>query len=141
MSAIIFLVSSFMCGYAVSGSVPIEKKNNVWCRTAMAFGIGWLIAGWTAYITSYFAKVCLGFDHPKVLGNIAAIGLSFFIAFVISVCKKQKETLDSISWKEAVFFVVLFAFIFWTMNYVFHVKDDVLNSGVTILAIFHRIPQ
>lgn len=136
MPAIIFLVSSFLCGYAVAGSVPIEKKNNVWCRTAMAFGIGWLIAGWTAYITSYFAKVCLGFDHPKVFGNIAAIGLSFFIAFVISVCKKQKEKLDPVSWKEAVFFVVLFVFILWTMDYVFHVKDDVLSSGVTIFSDF-----
>lgn len=140
MPAVVFLTASFLCGFGIAGYIPIEKEtqNKIWCRIAMAFGIGYLFSGWIAYIVSYISKVCLNLNNPKTYGNIAAIIISFVIAF-IAIRKKEPEMMITNSHravKECLFFGTLFAFILWTMFYVFHMDDNVLSSGVTIYSDF-----
>ena len=67
MPAVVFLTASFLCGFGIAGYIPIEKEtqNKIWCRIAMAFGIGYLFSGWIAYIVSYISKVCLNLNNPK----------------------------------------------------------------------------
>ena len=59
MPAIIFLVSSFLCGFEIAGKIPVGRKaeDTIWCRLAMAIGIGYLISGWTAYLVSYLSLI------------------------------------------------------------------------------------
>lgn len=137
MLAIIFLIFSFLGGYAISGNINIIKKgeNTIWGRIAMAFGIGYLISGWTAYIVSYLCKIAFGLSNPKVYGNIAAV----VVMVIILVANKNipPGISDSkICIKEAVLFLLLFVFILWSMFYVFHMDGNVLCSGVTVFSDF-----
>lgn len=145
MPAIIFLVSSFLCGLGIAGKIPVGRKteNTIWCRIAMAIGIGYLISGWTAYLVSYTAKVVFGLKYPKVYGNAVAIVVTCFIAFVTMKGKRHAEDRPGIQNKrlfvrEGLFLGVLLGFILWTMFYVFHIDTEngkeILKSGVTVFS-------
>ena len=57
----------------------------------------------------------------------------------LSLLEKEPEMMITNSHravKECLFFGTLFAFILWTMFYVFHMDDNVLSSGVTIYSDF-----
>lgn len=145
MPAIIFLVSSFLCGLGIAGKIPVGRKaeNTIWCRIAMAVGIGYLISGWTAYLVSYTAKVVFGMRYPKVYGNAVAIVVTCFIAFVVMKGKRHAEDKPGIQNKrlfvrEGLLLGALFGFILWTMVYVFHIDiengKEILKSGVTVFS-------
>lgn len=145
MPAIIFLVSSFLCGFGIAGKIPVGRKaeNTIWCRLAMAVGIGYLISGWTAYLVSYTAKVMFGMRYPKIYGNAVAIVVTCFIAFVTIKGKRHTEDKSGIQNKrlfarEGLLLGALFGFILWTMFYVFHIDTEngkeILKSGVTVFS-------
>lgn len=145
MPAIIFLVSSFLCGFGIAGKIPVGQKaeNTIWGRLAMAVGIGYLISGWTAYLVSYTAKVMFGMRHPKIYGNAVAIVVTCFIAFVTIKGKRHTEDKSGIQNKrlfvrEGLLLGALFGFILWTMFYVFHIDTEngkeILKSGVTVFS-------
>lgn len=145
MPAIIFLVSSFLCGFGIAGKIPVGRKaeNTIWCRLAMAIGIGYLISGWTAYLVSYTAKVMFGMRYPKIYGNAVAIVVTCFIAFVTIKGKQHTEDKSGIQNKrlfvrEGLLLGALFGFILWTMFYVFHIDTEngkeILKSGVTVFS-------
>lgn len=145
MPAIIFLVSAFLCGFGIAGKIPAGRKaeNAIWCRIAMAIGIGYLVSGWTAYFVSYTVKVVFGMKYPKVYGNAVAIVVTCFIAFVVMKGKRHAEDRPGIQNKrlfvrEGLFLGVLFGFILWTMFYVFHIDTEngkeILKSGVTVFS-------
>ena len=135
MPAIAFLVVSFLGGFEITK----RMKVNIWGRIAAGIGIGYLISGWIAYIVSYFSKVVLGLTHPKVYGNIASIVVMLLIAFLL-IAKDKTKTSFNTTKKESAFFIILFAFILWTMFYVFHVTTEngkeLIKSGVTIFSDF-----
>lgn len=145
MPAIIFLVSSFLCGFGIAGKILVGRKaeNTIWCRLAMAVGIGYLISGWTAYLVSYTAKVMFGMRYPKIYGNAVAIAVTCFIAFVTIKGKRHTEDKSGIQNKrlfarEGLLLGALFGFILWTMFYVFHIDTEngkeILKSGVTVFS-------
>ena len=145
MPAIIFLVSSFLCGFEIAGKIPVGRKaeNTIWCRLAMAVGIGYLISGWTAYLVSYTAKVMFDMRYPKIYGNAVAIAVACFIAFVTIKGKRHTEDKSGIQNKrlfvrEGLLLGALFGFILWTMFYVFHIDaengKEILKSGVTVFS-------
>lgn len=145
MPAIIFLVSAFLCGFGIAERIPVgrQTENTIWCRIAMAIGIGYLISGWTAYLVSYTAKVVFGMKYPKVYGHAVAIVVTCFIAFVTIKGKRHAEDKPGIQnrrlfVREGLLLGVLFGFILWTMFYVFHIDTEngkeILKSGVTVFS-------
>lgn len=144
MRAVAFLLLAFLGGYGIAGDIKIikEEENKIWGRIAMGIGIGYLMAGWITYIVSYFCKVVLKAENPKMYGCGVAMTI-MLLMFAITTTRSllQGGTLLEIEkgkrfWIEALFFVLLFAFIYWTMHYVFFMKDETLHSGFSIFSDF-----
>lgn len=144
MSAVSFLFLAFLGGYGIAGNIKIikEEENKIWGRIAMGIGIGYLMSGWIAYIVSYFCKVVLKLENPKMYGCGIAMEVMLLV-FAVTTTKSllQGRTILEIEKRkrflvEALFFVLLFAFIYWTMHYVFFMDEKTLRSGFSIFSDF-----
>lgn len=144
MGAVSFLFLAFLCGYGIAGNIKIikEEENKIWGRIAMGIGIGYLMPGWIAYIVSYFCKVVLKLENPKIYGCGVAMAV-MLLMFAVTTTKSllHDGTLLEIEngkrfWVEALFLVLLFAFIYWTMHYVFFMDERTLHSGFSIFSDF-----
>lgn len=103
----------------------------------MSIGIGYLIAGWITYIISYIAKVTLHLKNPKIYGNAAAIASMTVITVVALIrMRHSHQNLNrvNVSLREKLFFFLLFTFILTSMFYVFHIKNGMLQSGVSVFS-------
>ena len=144
MGAVSFLFLAFLGGYGIAENIKVikEEENKIWGRIAMGIGIGYLMSGWIAYIVSYFCKVVLKLENPKAYGCGVAMTV-MLLMFTVTIAKNllQGGTLLEIEkgkrfWIEALFFVLLFAFIYWTMHYVFFMDERTLHSGFSIFSDF-----
>lgn len=144
MGAVSFLFLAFLGGYGIAGNIKVikEEENKICGRIAMGIGIGYLMSGWIAYIVSYFCKVVLKLENPKMYGCGIAMAV-MLLMFAVTTTKSllQGGTLLEIEkgkrfWVEALFFILLFAFIYWTMHYVFFMDGSDLRSGFTTFGDF-----
>lgn len=150
MMFLLFLSTALAGGLTITNYLPIGKKEEhpFWCKLAAGIGIGYLVSGWITYLISYLASVWFHLEHPKIYGNTAAIIFMLILSmlsclqtakqpnrkqnFINHLIKDKKQMLG-----ESICFGLLFAFLLWSMFYVFHVSTDdfggsVLESGVSV---------
>lgn len=127
---ILYLASALASGYCIA--LHLRRDATLLEHTAMGIGIGYLLSGWITYIVSYFAKVMLGLENPKIYGNIAAVLIMLVVSAVGYKYKKTSSRKNNK--KEYFFFMLLFAAVIASMFYVFRIEDGMLKSGVSVFS-------
>ena len=145
MFAIVYLAVAGALGWQLSGFLLKSKNRDggsrIWLRLAAAFGVGTLVVTWALYFLAWFLHGVVGQKKPLILGNIVVLLLAAGVTgFLIWRGRKKgggKEILiaDKKTFvKECVLYGILFAFVTFTMFYVFHVEGTRLLSGNTVFS-------
>ena len=130
MPGIIYVLLIFLLGREL---VPKAGRTRLWLFLPASFGLGALAMGWTSYAAAFAADVCLKWENPLFYGNLAAMaGAGAVLVFRYVSRGKKKTVLPAFTAREAVFFLLLLAFLTWIMFYVFYIKDGILYSGFTV---------
>ena len=130
MPGIIYVLLIFLLGGEL---VPKAGRTRLWLFLPASFGLGALAMGWTSYAAAFAADVCLKWENPLFYGNLAAMAGAGAVLVFRYVCRgKKRAVLPAFTAREAVFFLLLLAFLTWIMFYVFYIKDGILYSGFTV---------
>ena len=130
-----YLCIAFGFGYQISETLLNETK--IQKKIAEGIGIGYMAAGWVTYLCCYILKVYCKIQQPKPYANIVTVTLLVFSFVYLKLCNKEKNVKNkNTSVSEILAFTALFLFILWTMFYVFHIKSEIISSGVTIYSDF-----
>ena len=130
MPGIIYVLLIFLLGREL---VPKAGRTRLWLFLPASFGLGALAMGWTSYAAAFAADVCLKWENPLFYGNLAAMAGAGAVLVFRYVCRgKKRAVLPAFTAREAVFFLLLLAFLTWIMFYVFYIKDGILYSGFTV---------
>lgn len=130
MLGIIYVLLIFLLGGEL---VPKAGRTRLWLFLPASFGLGALAMGWTSYAAAFAADVCLKWENPLFYGNLAAMAGAGAVLVFRYVCRgKKRAVLPAFTAREAVFFLLLLAFLTWIMFYVFYIKDGILYSGFTV---------
>lgn len=130
MPGIIYVLLIFLLGREL---VPKAGRTRLWLFLPASFGLGALAMGWTSYAAAFAADVCLKWENPLFYGNLAAMAGAGVVLVFRYVCRgKKRAVLPAFTAREAVFFLLLLAFLTWIMFYVFYIKDGILYSGFTV---------
>ena len=130
MPGIIYVLLIFLLGGEL---VPKAGRTRLWLFLPASFGLGALAMGWTSYAAAFAADVCLKWENPLFYGNLAAMaGAGAVLVFRYVSRGKKRAVLPAFTAREAVFFLLLLAFLTWIMFYVFYIKDGILYSGFTV---------
>ncbi len=130
MPGIIYVLLIFLLGREL---VPKAGRTRLWLFLPASFGLGALAMGWTSYAAAFAADVCLRWENPLFYGNLAAMAGAGAVLVFRYVCRgKKRAVLPAFTAREAVFFLLLLAFLTWIMFYVFYIKDGILYSGFTV---------
>ena len=130
MPGIIYVLLIFLLGGEL---VPKAGRTRLWLFLPASFGLGALAMGWTSYSAAFAADVCLKWENPLFYGNLAAMAGAGAVLVFRYVCRgKKRAVLPAFTAREAVFFLLLLAFLTWIMFYVFYIKDGILYSGFTV---------
>ena len=140
MLGIIYIVFIFLLGRELA---PRTVCTRPWLLLPFSFGTGSLILGWITYFTAFFASVCLGAESPLFYGNLLTMtgGAAFLGKRYFSRVRERGIGLGNLrdcrtklarEKGEILFFLMLAAFISWTMFYVFHEKDGILYAGFSV---------
>ena len=130
MLGIIYVLLIFLLGREL---VPKAGRTRLWLFLPASFGLGALAMGWTSYAAAFAADVCLKWENPLFYGNLAAMAGAGAVLVFCYVCRgKKRAVLPAFTAREAVFFLLLLAFLTWIMFYVFYIKDGILYSGFTV---------
>ena len=130
MLGIIYVLLIFLLGREL---VPKAGRTRLWLFLPASFGLGALAMGWTSYAAAFAADVCLRWENPLFYGNLAAMAGAGAVLVFRYVCRgKKRAVLPAFTAREAVFFLLLLAFLTWIMFYVFYIKDGILYSGFTV---------
>ena len=141
---LIFLLTAFFLGFSISINLSSRfempgENSGFFLTLALAFPAGAVVLGDISYFSSYFSKIYLkNVENCQssgiAVGVIASLFISFFLLFLNK--KMGKNGMRIYNGRkaagEAVFFAVLFSFIFFSFFYVFHVKNGVLYSGASV---------
>lgn len=130
MLGIIYVLLIFLLGREL---VSKAGRTRLWLFLPASFGLGALAMGWTSYAAAFAADVCLKWENPLFYGNLAAMAGAGAVLVFRYVCRgKKRAVLPAFTAREAVFFLLLLAFLTWIMFYVFYIKDGILYSGFTV---------
>ena len=132
MPGIIYVLLIFLLGGEL---VPKAGRTRLWLFLPASFGLGALAMGWTSYSPRLLQPTfCLKWENPRFYGNLAAMAGAGAVFLCSAMCAggKKRAVLPAFTAREAVFFLLLLAFLTWIMFYVFYIKDGILYSGFTV---------
>lgn len=153
MLSFLYLIIATAVGWQITGLIirPDEDRrmNLIWVRLASSFGVGTLVITWPLYIAAYIFHVILAHEKPLLPANIIVLGVSLLLLAVVFLSGRSKADRGHERWarlvnelitdrslfrKEAVFYLFILGFVWFSFHYVLHMNGSDLELGFTVFS-------
>ena len=144
MLSFLYLIIATAVGWLITGIFITPsgdaKLNLIWVRLASSFGVGVLILTWPLYLTAYILHVVWANASPLGPANAIVLGAAIVILALAFFSGRVTEehagliTDRSLFRKEAVFYLLVLAFVWFTFHYVLHMEGTDLKMGFTVFS-------
>lgn len=158
MLSLLYIVIAVGVGWQITEPLVMQKgipaRNPIWVRMASSFAVGVLVMTWPLYLAAFVLHVVFSVKSPLGPANaIVLVSAALFLVFsYISSRKygkldKESKSDKKISGllresglitdyalfrKEAVFYLIVLAFVWFSFNYVLHMDGTKMKIGYTV---------